>query len=119
MQSLNEIVARPTGVFLLLLVAALLEVLGDSCFQSAIHGSSGLPRWISAIAGVGILSLYGLVVNVPQWNFGKLLGVYVVFFFVTAQIVARVRFNQPTSLPVLVGGFMIMVGGAIISFWKG
>jgi small multidrug resistance family-3 protein len=43
----------------------------------------------------------------------------VVFFFVVAQIVARVRFNQPISLPTLAGGFMIVAGGAIISFWKG
>jgi small multidrug resistance family-3 protein len=115
---LNQVaVSRPT-VFLFLLVAAALEILGDSYFQSAIHGSSGLPRWVSYAAGAAILSLYGLVVNVPQWNFGRLLGVYVVVFFVGAQIVARVKFNQPTRLPVIVGGVMIMAGGLIISFWR-
>lgn len=119
MPSLNQmVVSRPAGVFLLMVVAAALEILGDSYFQSAIHGSSGLPRWISCIAGAALLSLYGLVVNVPQWNFGSVLGVYVVFFFVGAQIVARVKFNQPTRLPVIVGGVMIMAGGLIISFWR-
>jgi len=119
MRFLGQILAVPGTIFLLLLVAATLEVLGDAFFQSAVHRSSGLWRWIFLAAGGGTLSLYGLVVNVPRWDFGKLLGVYVVFFFIIAQIVAKVRFNQPTSLPTLVGGFMIMAGGAVIWFWRG
>jgi len=119
MRSLDQFLTMPGTVFLLLLVAATLEVLGDAFFQSAVHRSSGLSRWMLLAAGGGTLSLYGLGVNLPRWDFGKLLGVYVVFFFVVAQIVARVRFNQPISLPTLAGGFMIVAGGAIISFWKG
>ena len=119
MRFLDEILAVPGTMFVLLVVAATLEVLGDAFFQSAVHRSSGLWRWLFLAAGGGTLSLYGLVVNLPRWDFGKLLGVYVVAFFVIAQIVAKVRFNQPTSLPTLVGGSMIMVGGAVIAFWKG
>jgi small multidrug resistance family-3 protein len=119
MRSLEQILAVPGATFVLLLVAATLEVLGDAFFQSALHRSSGLWRWIFLAAGVGTLSLYGLVVNLPHWDFGKLLGVYVVFFFVIAQIVAKVRFNQPTTLPTLVGGLMIMAAGVVIWFSKG
>jgi small multidrug resistance family-3 protein len=119
MRSPDEILAAPGTVYLLLIVAATLEVLGDAFFQSAVHRSSGLSRWIFMAGGAATLSTYGLVVNLPGWNFGKLLGVYVVFFFVIAQTVARVRFHQPISPPVLVGGFLIVAGGLIISFWKG
>ncbi len=119
MRLLDQILAVPGMIFLLLLIAATLEVLGDAFFQSAVHRSSGLSRWVFAAAGAGTLSLYGLVVNLPHWEFGKLLGVYVVSFFLMAQIIAKVRFNQPTSLPTLVGGSMIMAGGLIISCWKG
>lgn len=119
MRSLEQILGVPGTTFVLLLVAATMEVLGDAFFQSALHRSSGLWRWIFLVAGGGTLFLYGLVVNLPQWDFGKLLGVYVIFFFVVAQIVAKVRFNQPTTFPTLVGGFMIVAGGAVISFWKG
>ena len=119
MRSPEQILAVPAATFVLLLVAATLEVLGDAFFQSAVHRSSGLWRWIFLVAGGGTLSLYGLMVNLPGWDFGKLLGVYVVFFFFVAQIAARLRFNQPTSLPTLVGGLMIVAGGAVISFWKG
>jgi small multidrug resistance family-3 protein len=119
MRSPDEILAAPGTVYLLLIVAATLEVFGDAFFQSAVHRSSGLSRWIFMAGGAATLSTYGLVVNLPGWNFGKLLGVYVVFFFVIAQTVARVRFHQPISPPVLVGGFLIVAGGLIISFWKG
>jgi multidrug transporter EmrE-like cation transporter len=119
MRSPEQILALPGTAFVVLLVAATMEVLGDAFFQSALHRSSGLWRWIFLVAGGGTLSLYGLVVNLPNWDFGKLLGVYVVFFFVVAQIVAKLRFNQPTTLPTLAGGFMIVAGGAVISFWKG
>jgi small multidrug resistance family-3 protein len=119
MRSLDQILTAPGTMFLLLVVAATLEVLGDAFFQSAVHRSSGLWRWIFMAGGAATLSAYGLVVNLPGWDFGKLLGVYVVFFFVIAQIVARARFHQAISPPVLVGGFLIMAGGLTISFWKG
>jgi multidrug transporter EmrE-like cation transporter len=119
MRSLDQILAVPGATFLLLLIAATLEVLGDAFLQSAVHHSSGVWRWIALVGGGATLSFYGLVVNLPRWDFGRLLGVYVVFFFVAAQIVAKVRFNQPASLSTLVGGSMIMAGGFIISFWKG
>jgi len=119
MKSLDQVLAVPGATFLLLLAAATLEVFGDAFFQSAVHRSTGLWRWIFLAGGGATLSIYGLVVNLPHWNFGKLLGVYVVFFFVIAQIVARVRFHQPINLPTVVGGLMIAVGGLIISFWKG
>jgi small multidrug resistance family-3 protein len=118
MRFLDQILAVPGTMFVLLLIAATLEVLGDAFFQSAVHRSSGLWRWIFLAAGGGTLSLYGLVVNLPRWDFGRLLGVYVVVFFVVAQIVAKVRFNQPTDRPTLVGGLMIMAGGVVIWFWK-
>ena len=106
-------------VFLLLFVAAILEAVGDSFFQTAVHHSSGVWRWISLIGGTITLSAYGLMVNIPTWNFGRLLGVYVVFFFVVAQVVARIRFQQPASPAILAGGSLIVAGGLIISFWKG
>ena len=104
--------------FLVLCCAAALEVLGDSCFQSALRRSSGAGRvgWI--LLGAIVLALYGIVVNLPNWEFGRLLGVYVVFFFFAAQIVARLRFHQPVTLPVCVGSVLIGAGGLIITFWK-
>jgi hypothetical protein len=66
-----------------------------------------------------VLALYGLVVNLPRWDFGRLLGVYVVLFFLMAQILAKVRFNQSPKPPILLGGLLIVIGGLVITFWKG
>ena len=118
MRDLNSITAIPAGTFVLLCAAALLEVVGDSFFQSAMHRSSGWYRIGFLAAGAVSLVLYGVGVNLPRWDFGKLLGVYVVFFFVAAQVVARVRFHQAVTLPMIVGGSFIFVGGMIISFWN-
>jgi hypothetical protein len=41
----------------------------------------------------------------------------VVLFFLLAQIVARVRFGQTPTLPVLFGGALIVAGGVIISVY--
>ena len=111
----DQIVSHRGGALLILLLAAVLEAYGDSCFQSALYRSSGTTRTLAFLGGAVSLAAYGLVVNVPRWDFGKLLGVYVVMFFLVAQVVARVRFGQTPTLPVVFGGTLIVAGGVIIS----
>jgi len=118
MTSLAEFIARPGRVYGLLLVAAFLEVWGDSYFSAALHRTSGFSRWTSVIAGTVILSLYGLVVNLSKWDFGTLLGVYVVFFYMAAQLVNWARFKQPPGLPALAGWALMCAGAAVLRFWK-
>jgi hypothetical protein len=117
--ALNQLVATPVGAFVVLAIAASLEVFGDSFFQSGLYRSSGTTRTLWFGLGVGVLGLYGLFVNLPQWDFGKLLGVYVALFFVVAQVVAKVRFQQTPTTPIYVGGGLIVAGGLVITFWKG
>jgi len=112
---LNHLVAHRSGALLLLAVAAFLEAYGDSCFQSALYRASGMSRAAAFVAGAVSLAAYGLVVNAPRWEFGKLLGVYVVLFFLLAQVVARVKFGQAPTTPILIGGTLIVVGGAVIA----
>jgi len=118
MRFLDQVVARQGGIYLLLLVAAFLEVWGDSYFSSALHRSAGVSRWAFVVVGAVILALYGLVVNLSEWDFGTLLGVYVFFFYLAAQFMNYVRFKQTPGLPVYVGGFLIAAGAAVIKFWK-
>jgi len=112
---LNQFVVNRSGALVLLAIAAFLEAYGDSCFQSALYRTSGMSRALAFLGGAVSLAAYGLVVNAPRWEFGKLLGVYVVLFFLLAQIVARVKFGQAPTLPILIGGALICAGGVVIT----
>ncbi len=119
MNTLDRLVSNPLGAFAVLTVAAFLEAWGDSFFQAGFYRSSGWGRVLAFMAGAAVLAAYGSVVNVPRWDFGKLLGVYVVLFFLMAQILAKVRFGQSPTLPIYAGGGLIVAGGLLIAFWKG
>jgi hypothetical protein len=115
---LNGLISSTGGAFLFLLLAAILEVLGDSFFQSGLHRAAGLARILPFITGAIGLILYGVMVNLPRWNFGKLLGVYVAFVFLVAQLVAWLRFSEVPTPRILLGGSFILVGGAIIGLGR-
>ncbi len=112
---LNQMVAHRSGALVLLTLAAFFEAFGDSCFQSGLYRSAGMTRVLALVGGAASLAAYGLVVNAPRWEFGRLLGVYVVLFFLLAQIVARVRFGQAPTVSTWLGGALIVAGGVVIS----
>jgi len=118
MNLLDRLVSNPLGVFAVLALAAFLEAWGDSFFQVSFYRSSGFGKVLAFAAGTVVLACYGAMVNVPRWDFGKLLGVYVVLFFIVAQILARVRFGQLPTPPIYAGGALIVAGGLVIAFWQ-
>jgi small multidrug resistance family-3 protein len=102
------------GAIGLLFVAAILEAGGDALVRKGLHAEA-LGRAAFLVAGAAVLFLYGYAVNSPPWDFGRLLGVYVVFFFVVAQVISWVAFGQAPTARILVGGVFIIAGGVIIS----
>jgi small multidrug resistance family-3 protein len=119
MNFLDRLVANPAGALTVLTLAAFLEAWGDSFFQVGFYRSSGMGRVLALIAGAVVLASYGCVVNVPKWDFGKLLGAYVVLFFLMAQLLNKVRFGQSPTPPIYAGGALIVAGGLVVAFWKG
>ena len=105
-------------VLSLLLLAALLETGGDAMVRIGIRTHSFGTRLIWWIAGAAVLFAYGWVVNSPDWDFGRLLGVYVVFFFVTAQLISWLVFGQLPGRAVWLGGAFVITGGVIMSAWS-
>ena len=101
---------------LILFVAALLEAGGDALVRTGLHASTSLPRFAFFLLGGLVLFAYGYVVNSPPWDFGRLLGVYVVFFFIAAQLISYFVFNSMPGKAILLGGLFIVIGGAIMSF---
>jgi len=105
---------RGTSI-LVLLFAAALESGGDALLRSALRTSQVPVRILLFAAGAVVLFAYGWVVNAPSWDFGRLLGLYVVFFFVMAQVIAWLAFSQLPSRSLLVGGILILTGGLVIA----
>ncbi len=118
MNFLDKLVANPIGAVVVLALAAFLEAWGDSFFQVGFYRASGIGRVLALAAGAAVLTTYGSVVNIPRWDFGKLLGGYVVLFFVMAQILNRVRFGQSPTPNIYAGGALIVLGGVVVVFWK-
>jgi hypothetical protein len=104
--------------FLILLIAAVLEVGGDALVRKGLHSPTSIGRVEFLALGGLVLLTYGVVVNLPNWDFGRLLGVYVALFFLVAQVINYINFSQAPTLPILVGGFLIVTGGVLITFWK-
>jgi drug/metabolite transporter (DMT)-like permease len=119
MNQFSQLVSTPVGAFLVLAIAAYLEVQGDACFQSGLYRSSGAKQIGWFVAGAVVLVCYSLFLNFSQIDFGKLLGIYVVLFFLVAQIVATLQFHQSPSKPIYVGGAFVVVGGLIMTLWRG
>ena len=101
---------------LFLLIAALLEAGGDAIVRLGLHASATITRMILFATAALVLFAYAYAVNAPPWDFGRLLGVYVVFFFVVAQGISWIVFHQGPSMTVWIGGSFIVAGGIIISF---
>ena len=101
---------------LVLLFASLLEAGGDALVRGALRSSQGAMRVLLFVAGAAVLFAYGCVVNSPSWDFGRLLGLYVVFFFIMAQLIAGFAFGQLPSRSLVIGGLLIVSGGLVIVF---
>jgi hypothetical protein len=115
---ISRLVSNPIGALLVLGIAAFLEAWGDSFFQVGFYRASGAGRILALVAGVVVLGCYGATVNIPRWDFGRLIGVYVVLFFLIAQVIAKVRFGQSPTMPLYMGGALIVAGGLVIALGK-
>lgn len=100
--------------FVALIAAAALEVGGDYLIRK------GLSRgWWYMAGGALLLALYGFAVNL-WWHgdFSKLFGLYVVLFFTVSQVWGVVLEHETLDAARIVGGVLIVAGGAVIQWWR-
>ena len=102
----------------LLLAATVLEVSGDAILRSAIYNHAGVVRLGLFFAGAVLLLGYGTLLNLAPLQFGQVVGLYMATLFVVWQVINLVAFRTLPTLPVVVGGLLVIAGGAIITFWK-
>jgi small multidrug resistance family-3 protein len=110
-------VSRGTAL-LILLVCALLEAGGDALARKGMHSTSLTSRFGFYATAALVLFAYGWLVNRPPWSFGRLLGIYIVVLFLVAQAVSWVFFHERPTLPIVVGGALIISGGLVISAFQ-
>jgi hypothetical protein len=102
----------------LLLAATILEVSGDAIVRTAIYHHGGLPRIGLFFAGAALLFGYGTLLNLAPLDFGQVVGLYLATLFVVWQVINFVVFRTLPTLPIVVGGLLVIAGGAVITFWK-
>lgn len=94
--------------------AALMEVGGDALVRWGLKSG----KILGFVLGAAVLFAYGLLVNLPRWDFGRLLGVYIVLFFVTSQVAGVLFFGETLPTGRLVGGALVVAGGICMMVWK-
>jgi small multidrug resistance family-3 protein len=105
-------------MLILLLIAATLEVSGDAVVRMAIHNHVVRFRIGLLVTGAALLLGYGSFLNVAPLDFGRVVGLYIAMLFVVWQAINLIVFRSLPTVPILVGGVLVIAGGAIISLWK-
>lgn len=105
-------------VVIFLLVATVLEVSGDAVVRVAIYNHTGRLRVALFFAGATLLLGYGTFLNLAPLQFGQVVGLYIATLFVVWQVINFVAFRAVPTWPILVGGSFVIIGGAIITYWK-
>jgi drug/metabolite transporter superfamily protein YnfA len=102
----------PIVAWLIFIAAAALEVMGDAMIRKGLRGK-GL---FFIVTGFVMLGCYGLVVNLVQWDFSRLLGVYVAVFAVVSVLCGRFVFDEDIPASTWIGLCVIVAGGLLIQF---
>lgn len=101
-----------------LLIATTLEVSGDAVVRMAIYNHVGVIRIALFLAGAALLFGYGTFLNLAPLEFGRVVGIYIATLFMVWQLISFIAFRTLPTMPIVVGGALVIAGGAIISFWN-
>ena len=101
-----------------ILIATVLEVAGDAIIRTALYNHSGIMRIGCMLLGAILLFGYGFALNLAPVAFGQVAGLYIATLFVVWQIGNYIAFRSVPTMPILIGGALVVTGGLIITFWK-
>jgi hypothetical protein len=101
-----------------IVIATTLEVSGDAVVRLGIFQHTGAARIGLFLVGAVLLFGYGTSLNLAPFDFGRVVGLYIATLFVVWQLINFLAFRASPTVPILVGGALVISGGAIISFWR-
>lgn len=102
-------------ILVLLVLAALLEVGGDALIRGGLQ-----RKGIALLLGGAVtLVVYGFMVNMTKLDFSRLMGLYIVLFFLVAQTMAVFVFRESIPRGVIAGGGLVVLGGVVMTVFRG
>jgi len=104
--------------FFFILIATILEVIGDAIIRTSIYNHQGIARLGLMLIGSLFLFGYGSSLNLAPVEFGQVVGLYIATLFVVWQVINFIVFKSVPTLPIVVGGSFIVLGGLMVTFWK-
>jgi hypothetical protein len=104
--------------FVFILIATVLEVAGDAIIRTSIYNHTGPARIGLFFVGTVLLFGYGFSLNLAPVEFKQVVGLYIATLFVVWQVINYIAFRSLPTIPILVGGLFIVIGGLIVTFWK-
>jgi small multidrug resistance family-3 protein len=106
-------VIRATIVpFAVFAAAAALEVAGDALIRAGLRGRGA----VLVALGFVVLGSYGVLVNLLNIDFSRLLGAYVGIFAVVSVLVGRFVFGDQIPMSTWVGLLVVLGGSLMIHF---
>ena len=101
-----------------LIVATTVEASGDAIVRMGLNERALLPRIVLFLIGGVLLFGYGLSLNLAPLEFGRVVGLYIATLFVVWQIISFIAFRSIPTVPILLGGALIIAGGLMVTFWR-
>ena len=112
--NLPSALTGPLGSTSIMAAAAVLEVAGDALIRRGLRGG-GL---VLVALGFVVLGSYGVVVNLLDLDFSRLLGAYVGVFALVSVLAGRLLFHDAIPTSTWAGLGVVLLGSAIIQFGR-
>src|SRR5579871_5818328 len=100
-----------------LIAATAFEVSGDAIVRLGLGSRVMAAKGAFFLAGAACLFIYGLCLNLAPLPFHRVVGIYIATLFLMWQLISFLFFRSLPSLPVIVGGVLIVAGGLVVAFW--
>jgi small multidrug resistance family-3 protein len=104
-------------VWAFLIGATVLEASGDALVRIGLFERAGTARIVVLAGGAALLFGYGVLLNLAPLPFARVVGLYIATLFVVWQAISFITFKSIPSLPILIGGALIVAGGLVVTFW--
>jgi drug/metabolite transporter superfamily protein YnfA len=111
---MNTLSIGRLGALAVFVCSAILEVGGDAMIRRGLRAGGAI--WV--VAGFLALGSYGIVVNLLDLDFSRLLGAYVGLFAVVSVLTGQLVFHEQVPASTWLGLAVVLAGSLIIHFGR-